>query len=239
MRKLALVSLVLVLACTAQAQYVVAVDTSVSRNADKSLLGSAALSTLLPGSGQRYLGESQRAKPYLWTDLGGWCTILVSWFAGESYLSSAQAYATRYAGVKNPPKDATFLDLMARYRSRSGVAGQNSNPDIAEDHDMAMLRAGKAVDSDYPSDPAHTWDWGPSDNPETTVRMGTYNDMLRNYRLSKIALQVAIGVVVLNRMVSVFDVLRIHRATSSSPLTLDLVPNLAPQASGAELVISF
>jgi len=239
LQKWALTILVLLgLVGEASAQMVISVDTAISRNSGKSLAAAMALSAMVPGLGQNYLGERQRVKAFVWTDALGWSTVAIAWFAGDAYLRSAQSYARRYAGA-NPPKDAVFLDVMSRYRSRSGVAGQNSNPDLTENYDMSMIRAGLAVDAVYSSDPAHTWDWGSSDNPATTAHMQSFSNIVRNYRFSKIAFQVALGVVVVNRLVSVLDVMRIHRATSTDPLTLQLVPIWSPESAGADLQVAF
>lgn len=229
--------LLLATAWPGHAQLVISVDTAISRNADKSLLAGMALSLVVPGMGQKYLGEDQRVKGYIWTDLVGWSTVIVSWFVGDAYLSSAQSYASRHAGVENPPKDPDFLDLMSRYRSRAGIAGQNSNPDLKDDYNMWLIRAGESVEMDYPDDASHNWDWGPSENPETSMHMREYDRILRGYRISRIVFQVSLGVVVLNRIVSMVDVLRIHRATSNRSLAL--VPTMTPNTAGADLVYAF
>jgi len=240
MRILPLV-LVLCMGCLfpAQAQLVISVDTSLSRNTGKSLPAAAAMSLVIPGMGQRYLGEASRVRAFLWTDAAAWSAVAITWFAGDTYLRSAQGYASKYAGIVHPPKDPTFLDLMGRYRSRAGVAGQNSNPDPSEDYNMTLIRAGKAVDYEYPFDAAHTWDWGSSENPDATAHMSQYNQIMHNYRFTKISFQVALGVIVLNRLVSVLDVVRIHRATSGAPLSFDLLPLWSPQVAGADLHVNF
>jgi len=223
----------------AHAQLVITVDTSLSRNVDKSLVSAAAMSLVVPGLGQRYLGESGRVRAYLWADAAAWGAAAITWFAGDAYLRSAQGFASRHAGIVNPPKDATFLDVMGRYRSRAGVAGQNSNPDPSEDYNMTLIRAGKAVDYEYAFDAAHTWDWGSSENPEATANMDEYNQIMQNYRFTKISFQVALGVLVLNRLVSVLDVVRIHRATSGGPLSMDIVPVWSPQVAGGNVLVTF
>lgn len=225
------------LAIPSRAQLVISIDTSISRNAGKSVAAGMALSLAIPGMGQKYLGENNRVKGYIWTDLVGWSSAIASWFIGDAYLRSAQAYAVRYAGVDDPPKDADFLDLMSRYRSRAGIAGQNSSPDIKDDYNMWMIRSGSSIDKDYPHDASHTWDWGPTENPKSTEHMREYDRILRGYRISRIVFQASIGVVVLNRIVSVVDVLRIHRATANQSLAF--VPNITPYSTGGDLVLSF
>lgn len=222
-----------------QAQYVVRVDSSLTRNLDKNLGLALLYSTALPGMGELYLGEKDRIKPHVWTEILGWGAVAVSWFAGESYLRSAQGYVEQHAGVVGPPKDPVFLDLMARYRSRAGVHGQNSSADLIEDYNLALIRSGRDVDEEYPFDPAHTWDWGSSENPDNTQHMDEYSNILTNYRIAKISFQVAVGVVVLNRLVSMLDVVRIHRATTAKDLAFGFTPILAPQVAGADFYLTF
>jgi hypothetical protein len=120
---------------------------------------------------------------------------------------------------------------MGDYRSRGGPLYQNSKPDNNEDYNQALIRAGEDPNSSYPAD--WTWDWGSSDNPETTARLKTYNQMLRNYRISKIVFQVSIGALALNRVVSLLDVFHLYRATS-----VQIAPLVGPSGgAGAALMV--
>lgn len=226
----------------AHSQIVISVDSSVTRNVNKSLWGALAFSAVLPGSGQAYLGEGARMRRFAWADAAFWMVCLGSYRVGEQQLSSARDYAVRHAGAVGAPRQADFLDVMANYRSRAGVQFQNSNPDNDEDYNQALIRAGRSVDSEYPNEPGYQWDWGSSDNPETTQRMETYNNMLRNYRISRIFYQISIGALVLNRAVAMFDVLRIYRATSASGFAksnVQLLPVWAPGVNGAQVLVGF
>jgi hypothetical protein len=237
---LSLVIILIGLFCVqTHAQYVVSIDTAMSRNAGKSLAPAVILSLAVPGLGERYLGENSRVKPFIFTDVAGLSAVLITWFAGDRYLTSAKSYAIRHAGAQNPPKSIAFLDVMSQYRSRGGIAGQNTNPDIDDDYNMAMIRSGSGIEDDYAMDATHSWDWGSSDDPATTEHWQTYKSILRNYRISKVAFQVAVGVVVLNRLVSAFDVVRIHRATAGAPLTFQFIPEFSPVSAGADLLFSF
>ena len=108
-----------------------------------------------------------------------------------------------------------------------------------------MISTGYPIEKDYPFDEAHTWNWGSSDNPETSRRMSHYRDILRNYRISRIAFQVSIGALILNRVISVLDVMRIYRSTSSSLAEtsaarhLAIFPEFRPEGPGATLLLSF
>ncbi len=243
MKKL-LIFWVLFFAAEPFAQTVISVDESIGKNSSRSLPLAIGASALLPGLGQYYLGETSYAKAYVWADAALWVATLGSYFFGEKQIASARSYASRYAGISNPPSSESFLNLMADYRSRGGVEFENSNPDSDEDYNQAMLRAGKAIDADYPFDEAHTWDWGSSDNPETSKHMSHYRDILRNYRISRIAFQVSIGALVLNRVIAVLDVMRIYRSTSSdlaaaSPRRLHVFPEFRPEGPGASVLLTF
>ncbi len=245
MKKFALVLLtVMLLVSGGFSQVVISVDESVSKNSRKSPPLAIGASLLLPGMGQHYLGENSLVKAYIWTDVALWMATFGSYFLGERQIANARSYAVRYAGISNPPSSESFLNLMADYRSRGGVVGENANPDSDEDYNQAMLRSGKTIDADYPFDEAHSWDWGSSDNPETTRRMSHYRDILKNYRISRIVFQVSIGALILNRVISVLDVMRIYRSTSSDLAStesrrLHVFPDFRPEGPGATLLWSF
>ena len=196
------------------AQTVVSVDSDITRNSGKSMPLALGASALLPGMGELYLGESSYTRPFVWVDASLWMTTIVSYIVGERYITSAHNYASRYAGLNTSSKKMSLLNAVGDYRSRSGVKGQNSSPDDSENYNQAMLRAGKAIDSEFKA--SIDWDWGSSDNPETTSRKEHYKDLLGNYRISRMVFQIAVGALVVNRIASVLNTMRIYRATSSS-----------------------
>ena len=203
---------ILLVAVSAFSQVVITVDENVSKNQDKSLWLALGASALLPGMGELYLDERSLVKPFVWTDAALWLTAIGSYFIGERYITSAHGYAVRHAGLTSGSKDVSLLNTVGDYRSRGGVAGQNSSPDMDEDYNQAMIRAGKAIDDEYSE--SIQWDWGSSDNPESTERIEEYKNRLRHFRVSRIVFQVSVGALVLNRVVSILDVMRVYRATS-------------------------
>ena len=207
------------------AQTVVSVDSDITRNSGKSMPLALGASALLPGMGELYLGESSYTRPFVWVDASLWMTTIVSYIVGERYITSAHNYASRYAGLNTSSKKMSLLNAVGDYRSRSGVKGQNSSPDDSENYNQAMLRAGKAIDSEFKA--SIDWDWGSSDNPETTSRKEHYKDLLGNYRISRMVFQIAVGALVVNRIASVLNTMRIYRATSSSGCSsLDVSPRI-------------
>ena len=158
---------ILLCATCAFSQMVISVDESVSKNSGKSLAVALGASALLPGMGELYLDERELVRPFMWTDVALWMVAVGSYYVGERYISSAHDYAVRHAGLTTSSKKVSLLNTVGDYRSRSGVAGQNSSPDMDEDYNQSMIRAGKAVDEEYAE--SIQWDWGSSENLQTTL----------------------------------------------------------------------
>ena len=234
-----LLMVILLVAVSAFSQVVISVDENVSKNRDKSLWLALGASTLLPGMGELYLGEKSLVKPFVWTDAALWLTAIGAYFIGERYVTSAHSYAVRYAGLTTGSKDVSLLNTVGDYRSRSGVAGQNSSPDMDEDYNQAMIRAGKEVDDEYSE--SIQWDWGSSDNPETTEHIDEYKRRLRHFRVSRIFFQVSVGALVINRVVSILDAMRIYRATSSKAFSqrMDFLPEFLEDGGGLQMNVKF
>ena len=226
-------------AATAFSQMVVSVDENVSKNSGKNWLLALGASAVLPGMGELYLGERQYVRPFVWTDIALWFTAIGSYAIGERYITSAHNYAVRHAGLSSKSRDVDMLNTVGDYRSRSGVAGQNSSPDMDEDYNQAMLRAGKEIDEDLDAD--IQWDWGSSDNPETTELIDEFKSRMRHYRLSRIVFQVSVGALLLNRVVSMLNTIRVYRATSSKAFTerMEFVPEFYEDGSGLMMNVKF
>lgn len=234
-----LLLVLLLAAASAFSQVVISVDQNVSKNSDKSWLLAMGSSALLPGMGERYLGERQFVRPFVWTDIALWFTAIGSYVIGERYILSAHNYAVRHAGLNSDSKSVSMLNSVGDYRSRSGVAGQNSSPDMDEDYNQAMIRAGKEIDEDLSSD--IQWDWGSSDNPETTEHIDEFKSRMRHYRVSRIVFQVSVGALLLNRVVSMLNTIRVYRATSSKSFTdrMEFVPEFYEDGSGILMNVKF
>jgi hypothetical protein len=213
-------------------QTVVSIDENISRNRDKSLVFAMAASAVLPGAGHFYLGNNSRVSAFIWIDAALWLSASTTWFYGDNQLKSARGYAVKYAGAEGAPKNIDFLSLMGNYRSRGGSLYQNSNPGNNEDYNQAMMRAGLDIDAEYPYQYGYIWDWGSSDNPETTKRMQNYNEMLKRHRIAKIAFQVSIGAMALNRVLAILDAMRLYKQTSANFSHLQIMPLATPRQSG-------
>ncbi|MBQ9225163.1 MAG: hypothetical protein IJ177_03110 [Fibrobacter sp.] len=234
-----LLMVILLVAVSAFSQVVITVDENVSKNQDKSLWLALGASALLPGMGELYLDERSLVKPFVWTDAALWLTAIGSYFIGERYITSAHGYAVRHAGLTTDSKDVSLLNTVGDYRSRGGVAGQNSSPDMDEDYNQAMIRAGKAIDDEYSE--SIQWNWGSSDNPESTEHIDEFKSRLRHFRVSRIVFQVSVGALVLNRVVSILDVMRVYRATSSRSFSqrMEFAPEFLEDGGGILMNVKF
>lgn len=234
------VFLVLMLAAvSAFSQVVISVDENVSRNHDKNLFLAIGASAVLPGMGELYLGEQDMVRPFVWVDAALWVVTIGSYVIGDRYISSAHDYAVRHAGLNTKSKKISLLNTVGDYRSRGGVAGQNSSPDMNEDYNQAMIRSGKKINAEF--DENIQWDWGSSDNPETTEHIEEYKNRLSHYRISRIVFQASIGALVLNRVVSILDAMRIYRATSSKSFVerVNFMPEFYEDGSGLSVNVKF
>jgi len=102
-----------------------------------------------------------------------------------------------------------------------------------------MIRAGKDVNEELGEDVQ--WDWGSSDNPESTENIEEFKSRMRHYRVSRIVFQVSVGALVINRVVSMLDAMRIYRATSSKAFSerFDIVPQFFEDGSGLNVNVKF
>lgn len=230
---------ILLASVTAFSQVVITVDEGLSKNQDKSMLLALGASALLPGMGELYLGDKEMMRPFVWTDAGLWLTTLGAYFIGERYITSAHNYAVEHAGLTSSKKDVSMLNAVGDYRSRSGVGGQNSSPDMDEDYNQAMLRAGKKIDEDL--DASIQWDWGSSDNPESTEHISEYKSRMRHFRVSRIVFQASLGGLILNRVVSIIDAMRIYRSTSTKSFAgrVNFMPEFLEDGSGLLMNVKF
>lgn len=230
---------VLLSAVAAFSQVVVSVDESISKNRDKNVFLAVGASALLPGMGELYLGEKEMVRPFVWADAALWLVAIGSYVVGERYVTSAHDYAVRHAGLNTSSKSVSLLNTVGDYRSRAGVAGQNSSPDMDEDYNQAMLRSGKKIDEDFNA--SILWDWGSSDNPETTERIDEFNSRMRHYRISRIVFQASVGALVLNRVISMLDAVRVYRKTSSKSLSrnIEFLPEFYDDGSGLIFNVKF
>jgi hypothetical protein len=208
---------------------VVRLDTSAPAMARKSIWLASGLSLLLPGAGEQYLGATTRAKTFFAVELVSVAAAWLSWRTREDALVSARELASRYAGADTQDKSIAFLELMAQYRSRRPVGTRHDS------YDEAMLLSGQNPDRQFPLTDSYTWDWGSSENPENDAHLRSFESQLRSYRASKIALSFSLGAMGVSRILSLADVLWLHRRASW--IQAEVIP--LPQGAAGRLAWRF
>jgi hypothetical protein len=185
---------------------VIAIDTHSSHAAGKSVWLAAGLSLALPGAGEQYLGAPKRARFFITAELFYVAAAYLSWRSQEDALTSAREIANRYAGAQADGKSASFLELMSQYRSR-----RITSPSRHDSYDEAMLVSGESTTREFPESSDYNWDWGSTENPDNDSHLRSFESQMRTYRASRIALNFSVGAMVVSRLLSLADILWIHR----------------------------
>lgn len=212
---------------------IVSIDTSGSGTSGRSTLGAIGRSLLLPGWGHRYLGYNGRAIPYVSTDLAAWAGLFGSWMVGKAALANAANIANRHAGANlGSDPDPDLVSAIRSYRSRRATMGRHDS------YNEAMLLSGKDPQWQFPDDDAHNWDWGTRENPRNDANIRAFEDEVRIWRGTRVAIYSTVGVLALVRVVATMDVLRLTRsAASRAGIALETRP--LPGGMDATLAVNF
>lgn len=209
----------------------IAVDTAGASRNDRSTWAAVGLTLVLPGAGHRYLGHKTGAAVWMTADLVMWSALVIAWQMGDFYIEDATQIANRHAGASlGSDPEIAFLETMRDWRSRRPVGGRRDS------YDEAMLQQGLAPDWRYPEDAAHDWDWGSPENPENNEHIAEFEDALKGYRTSRIALTYTAGALLLSRAIAVADILRIRRKSASRAGIQALV---VPRLDGGQALLAY
>ena len=215
-------------------EFTIEVDKKHSRNEHRSLPLALLLSATLPGAGEYYLQEKNRAKVFLLVETGFWASLYVAFLAKGSYLQSARNYASDFAGIDASHKSESFLETMAVYRAYQEKQHRQDSYELAQ-----ILSGKREQDYDIKPIPENFWDFGSSNTPENTRNWRTFQSTLRYYRASKVAISFAIGALALNRLASLANTLNVYKRTSAKTYSLQMTPELGPRIAGARLALRF
>jgi hypothetical protein len=209
------------------------VDSSQTKNRDKSL-GLALLgSALLPGTGEVYLGESGAARNFLMVEAGFWAGIFIAWQMQQSYLQSGRNYASEFAGAGASNMSASYLETLASYRSYAEAEHRQDSYELNQ-----VLSGNRDGNYSLPAQ-GNTWDFGSSNTPENTSHWHEFQSVMRYYRGANVAISFAVGALALNRVVALAHTLRVYRRTSGKGLGLHFDPLIGPDFSGMRVALKF
>ncbi len=163
-------------------------DKSASGGKKKSMWKAAALSALLPGAGQHYLGHRSKARVFFAVEAASW----ISFGAFTVYKNLKEddmvTYAAVYANARLDGKSDEFEDMVGFYRD---INTYNT--------------FGRVFDPDRPyfeDTPENHWHW------VDTTAQANFRHMKNSAREAKRRAEFALGVAVVNRIVSIIDAVR-------------------------------
>ena len=209
------------------------VDSTQTRNENKSL-GLALLgSAVLPGAGEAYLREENSARNFLLVEAGFWTGLFIAWQMRASYLQSGRNYASEFAGASAAGQSAAYLENLASYRSYEEAAHRQDSYELSQvvsnqrDGNYALPASG------------NTWDFGSSNTPENTGHWKSFQSVMRYYRGANVAISFAVGALALNRVAAMAHTLRVYHRTSGKGLSYQFDPLIGPDLNGMRLAFNF
>ncbi len=217
-------------------EFTIEVDQSRSQNEGKSLGMALLLSAAVPGIGEAYLKDRNKARTFLLVEVGFWAALYASVVMQGSYMQSARNFASEHAGIDASGRDEQFLERMARYRSYEEKHHRQDG------YELAQVLNEQILDGNYElaPDPENRWDFGSSINPQNTLNWQSYESTLRHYRGAKVAVSFAIGALAVNRLASLVNTLHLHKKTSApSTAQLRFTPEIGPGLGGGRVSLNF
>jgi hypothetical protein len=202
--------------------------------ADKSILGAVVLSAIFPGNGELYLKPNTGISAFHITELTSWFAVFALHQYSRYSLNRGASHARKYAGASGFSTNEKDLQIMGDYRSRDGIWPLNTSPDLGDSYEHDRLRSAEKSNLEE----QFFWNWGPSGVGKNEQNYQDYKGIMKNYRRSRIGFQVAVGALVMNRVLSMVHVFRIHRQGSFLS-DLQFNPMLNTWSPGMEMVVPF
>ena len=175
-------------------------DIQYSDQKKKYSLGKAVLySALLPGLGQRYVGKSTKSKFYFASEAMTWAGYAAFSLMGKWKKDDFIDYAAVHANAQLDGKDDQFLDYVGFYNSLD-----------------EFNTLGRVTDRDreyYQSTAEFYWQWDSATNRET------YKDIKNSSKEAYRRADFMIVIAIVNRIVSVIDVVRDVRSENKKVAT--------------------
>ncbi len=189
---------------------------------EKSLGLALVQSALLPGLGELYLNRSDRSHWFLGAEILSWAAVVLSYQYGQNQLTRLKSYAITYGRAQGISRNPDLLQQLGEHRFSNRSEGLQPAVDYGQDQAQDELSKGNSLP---PLEPY--WDWGMAYEHPNSDPYERYRDMLKSYRGSQIALQVSVGMLALNRLLSLLDVFHLYRS-GGSQFSLQAIPSTQP-----------
>ena len=166
----------------------------------------AGKSLLLPGWGEKSFGHHEMSKKFMWAEASIWVSFLLSKQLESSYENTYKNYSIIHADVDWSGKNNLYAAHVGNYESMDNY---NETMIWLYGEDTKIYDAGNGYD----------WNWCGSDSECSEIESAIINKYdrwrfkSRNYGEAK---NFSIAAMLVNRIISVFNVLRMERKNKIS-----------------------
>ncbi len=182
--------------------------------------GSRTKSLLFPGWGELSLNQNSRGQKIMAADIILWITVFNGKNLSKNYESDYRAFASEHAGVNWSHTDYLFAVDIGYYENlndyNSAKARQRSL-ELETDLNGGLIREyGHAI---YPENGDFDWQWDSDSNRKSykDIRISSANwDKYANF---------AIAGLLVNRVISVIDVMYLEKTGVSTPIQSQIITN--------------
>ena len=182
--------------------------------------GSRTKSLLFPGWGELSLNESSRGQKLIATDIILWLTVFNGKNLSKNYESDYRAFASEHAGVNWNHTDYLFAVDIGYYddlNAYNSAKARQRSLELETDLNGGLIREdGHTM---YPENGDFDWQWDNDSNRKS------YKDMrISSANWDKYA-NFAIAGLLVNRVISVIDVMYLEKMGSSTPIQSQVIAN--------------
>lgn len=171
-------------------------------------------SILLPGLGERKLGHYEQSKKFMISEVLTWTSLFIFDEFSSSYKSDFRNHAVMYASVDWSNKNDTFAANVGNFNSM-------------QDYNEYQAWIGN-WDGMYEDNGQFHWDW--NNDSVTRNKYDAWRNKSSNYKEYQ---EFAVAALILNRMISMFNVLNIE---NNSKVSSNIIKN---SDKSLDLIINF
>jgi hypothetical protein len=182
--------------------------------------GSRTKSLVFPGWGELSLNESSRGQKLIAADIILWLTVFNGKNLSKNYESDYRAFASEHAGVNWNHTDYLFAVDIGYYddlNAYNSAKARQRSLELETDLNGGLIREyGHTM---YPENGDFDWQWDNDSNRKS------YKDMrISSANWDKYA-NFAIAGLLVNRVISVIDVMYLEKMGSSTPIQSQVITN--------------
>ena len=182
--------------------------------------GSRTKSLVFPGWGELSLNESSRGQKLIAADIILWLTVFNGKNLSKNYESDYRAFASEHAGVNWNHTDYLFAVDIGYYddlNAYNSAKARQRSLELETDLSGGLIREyGHTM---YPENGDFDWQWDNDSNRKS------YKDMrISSANWDKYA-NFAIAGLLVNRVISVIDVMYLEKMGSSTPIQSQVIAN--------------